>query len=231
MTGLGSRQIRYFDLNLIRHDVAFPTSIGPAFQSHSETGSPRIQYRMVTPSYAVGPSDHISVSVRFQPVDPMTVIQAMCVIIERRIQLRETSASPPAECPYTDDSPPATARSTSGIPASTRSSPTLVPSTLASTSSVNLIPTTRVERKRSQSPSNTTIMPSRTVAHSVASTEVVSATADPDGTYYHTFGLTLPQPKSAGHWSLGETMRTDLVTVRFFVRVKVSLPPQVKTFF
>ncbi|TEB36314.1 hypothetical protein FA13DRAFT_1683637, partial [Coprinellus micaceus] len=130
ITGVGSRQIRHFELPLTRFDLPKHALMpSPAKspvtldQCTSKPRAPRIRYSYDPPSHPVGPSETLSIPLHLQPLESNVSIKNATVLVERRIQLLEpqsTAASSPIPIP----NPPFHHSSTSH---SARSSPSASP--------------------------------------------------------------------------------------------------------
>ncbi|EGN95480.1 hypothetical protein SERLA73DRAFT_186514 [Serpula lacrymans var. lacrymans S7.3] len=104
LTGVGSRQARYYDIPLTRYDVPSPacppspiTPLSP-FQLSSlsnKSRAPVIRYRVSVPSTPVGPLDIVSIGVHIQPLDSTVHIRSATAIVERRIQLNDAQLASP----------------------------------------------------------------------------------------------------------------------------------------
>ncbi|TFK27326.1 hypothetical protein FA15DRAFT_586562 [Coprinopsis marcescibilis] len=99
ITGVGSRQVRHFELPLIRYDVprmlAQPEQHPDLVFEHqtSKPKTPRVRYTLRLPSQPTGPLDLVSIPLHMQPVDAGVSIFKASVIIERRIQLHDQSSA------------------------------------------------------------------------------------------------------------------------------------------
>ncbi|KII89040.1 hypothetical protein PLICRDRAFT_160086 [Plicaturopsis crispa FD-325 SS-3] len=112
IAGVGSRQTKYFELPLIRYDLPpLPPPPSPEPSSSrldSQTSKPRappIRYRVSVPTTPVGPLDLVSVPIFLRPLDPAVTVRSASLIVERRLQLRQTNTPPsptsPATTPHT----------------------------------------------------------------------------------------------------------------------------------
>ncbi|KAH9952192.1 hypothetical protein B0H21DRAFT_716122 [Amylocystis lapponica] len=66
-------------------------------------------------------------------------------------------------------------------------------------------------------------VPERTLTMSVVSAECTGFTCDSAGTWSKTLTLQWPTSKSQSRWALGETMHSELASVRFFIKIRVSI--------
>ncbi|KAH6919042.1 hypothetical protein BKA70DRAFT_1249102 [Coprinopsis sp. MPI-PUGE-AT-0042] len=99
ITGVGSRQVRHFEIPLVRYDVPRPLALPEPRemvldQTTSKPRVPRIRYCMRMPSAPIGPLDLVSIPLHMQPVDQGVSIRSASVTIERRIQLHDMSTAP-----------------------------------------------------------------------------------------------------------------------------------------
>ncbi|EAU88046.2 hypothetical protein CC1G_10819 [Coprinopsis cinerea okayama7 len=129
ITGVGFRQVRHFELPLVRYDVPRPLRL-PDSQDivldhqTSKPKAPRIRYSLRMPAAPTGPLDLVSIPLHMQPLDHGVSIRSASVIIERRIQLHDLSAantpmlssSPPSSLPSTAANPPPNVSSSPALP-------------------------------------------------------------------------------------------------------------------
>jgi hypothetical protein len=254
VAGVGSRMLRHFELPLIRYDhpphPSTPSS--PISDLGSQTIKPRapaVRYRLSMPTTPVGPQDLVSIPISLQPIDPRVSIRSANLIIERRIQLHETTASssnlsPTLPITITPSSSPSHPKSHSApssyssthenaYNAITNSNHLSPYSPLASTDpspSTSTVWNDEAARPLlSHSPSGlssfpTTHIPSKTITQSIAGVESSGSFAgDENGVWTKTLTLQWPTAKSQTRWAMGETMQTELASVKFIVRVKVRL--------
>jgi hypothetical protein len=258
ITGVGSRQVKHFQLPLVRYDLPEQIPISPSPEpllSHttSKPRMPRLRYSVDSPPNPIGPNDLVSIPIHLQPIDPAVSIRAVNVIIERRIQFLDNPNGTPPPSPPTPIA--------SGIPSPMPSQtvfPTLSSSSLISDALIAPhLDTLRVNSERqsdtsSLSSSNPTITPntiypsaaslanssrpllSPNVLNSSLSTQtklVINTlaeaessglfTPDVNGIWNKKMTLQWPATKSQSRWAVGETMQSEIVSVRYFVRVKV----------
>jgi hypothetical protein len=251
-TGLGSRIIKHVDLPLIRYDLpmfSYPSLPSSIFQIQtSKAGAPVIQYRATIPTSPIGPLDLVSIALYLYTTDPSVSIRSASLIIERRIQLNQTTSHSPYQASTT---PPSAefASSTSSLPYSmlasscpdTASTITMnkdgfVPSSSFTTSTSLASLTTDsscrplLDHPWSSPPANAFSLPatlsdvaSKTITSAVAGVESSGRFArDEGGIWSKTLTFQWPATKSSGHWAIGETISTELACVRFFARVKVG---------
>ena len=250
ISGIGARQIRHFELPFIRYDVPIYSPISPPTPpllnlQTNKPRAPRIRYSIHSPQIPIGPHDLVSISIHLLPVDHGVSIRNTSVIVERRIQLhdqtscvsgstsipqtsispRSTSSSPkqsPTPCSKSSYSPTATfqedplfdaASSTPSLSSSTitpgtaPSSSLTVPSESTPLLHPNLSPSTKL------------------VVNPIAGTESSgNLFRDENGVWSRTLTLQWPAVKSHSLWAVGETISSDLVTVKYFIRTKVCFP-------
>lgn len=96
IAGVGSRQIKHFELPLIRYDLPIyrPISYGQVLNEiTSKPRAPRIRYSLNPPTSPIGPLDLVSIPIHLQPLDNDVSIRSASIIIERRIQLNDIANS------------------------------------------------------------------------------------------------------------------------------------------
>ncbi|KAG8748019.1 hypothetical protein FRC10_009771 [Ceratobasidium sp. 414] len=219
--GIGTRQIKCFDVNLVRYSKPSTSSLPrpPASAVYSaarcELGFPR---------QSVAPLDPIPVALRIHS-RPGTSVQRVTFALERQIDMFDTSpSSPMTQLP----SPPATLarqieRDYSPIPACDSFA------TLQSFSSATpLLPSSPQPEQRSyssrkRSPSPSSLSAAKTVEAVLVTVEVSEFPPSQGGLCTVNSALQVPLPKSSAHWSVGETMQAGLARVRFFVTAKIQL--------
>ena len=95
---IGSRQVKSFELWLQRYDVRRPRRPpGPPptrFLTTQKPRAPVIRYQLLTPTDPVGPLDIVTIPLILHPDDPAVVVRGISLIVERRIELSETSSIP-----------------------------------------------------------------------------------------------------------------------------------------
>lgn len=219
----------------------------------SQTTKPRaptVRYRLSVPTTSVGPQDLVSIPISLQPIDPRVSIRSANLIIERRIQLHETVANPSPTLPITI-TPSSSSSSTPSHPKS-HSAPSSYSSTHENvyhtiTNSNHLSPYSSPP-STDPSPSTSTVwndeatrpllphspsglssfpathIPLKTITQSIVGVESSGNFAgDENGVWTKTLTLQWPTAKSHTRWAMGETMQTELASVKFIVRVKVRL--------
>ena len=247
ISGVGARQIRHFELPFIRYDVPICSPITPPSPplldlQTNKPRAPRIRYSIVSPQMPIGPLDLVSVSIHLLPVDHGVSIRSASIIVERRIQLHDqvsgsttiphipipprstSSSSFPKQSPnpllssfpkssfspFTPQEPLLNAESSTPSPSS--STPT-IPLTIASESTPLL------------NPSSTTSSTKLVVNPIVGTESSGTLFRDENGVWNRTLTLQWPVVKSHSLWAIGETISSDLVTVKYFIRTKVCFFP------
>ncbi|KXN82558.1 hypothetical protein AN958_02409 [Leucoagaricus sp. SymC.cos] len=271
--GVGSRQVKHFELPLVRYDLPAHIPLPPLpdpllSQLASKPRAPRIRYSIDTPPNAIGPTDLVSIPIHVQPVDRAVCVRSASVVVERRIQLYDnTHAIPPQPSPTTSSvlsssrspSPPhsdfpASAFSTfvfshpqttqhldtqhldtlhvnsEGLASTSSlssSNPTITPySIFPSSNSVTsstrpLLPLTSPPPPANASASS---LHGKIINNTIVETESSGRfIRDENGVWNKTMTLQWPAVKSHSRWAVGETIQSDLVSVRYFVRVKVTV--------
>lgn len=109
ISGVGSRQIRHFEIPLTRFDLPNHLTLPSPAKSHvsldqctTKPRAPRIRYSFEAPSHAVGPSESVTIPLHLQPLEPNVSIKNATVLVERRIHLLDpqpVSASSPIPIP------------------------------------------------------------------------------------------------------------------------------------
>ena len=216
----------------------------------TKSRAPAIRYYVSVPTDAVGPHDILSVGVFLRPLDPSVSVRSASLTVERRIELRENSPASPTSAstlsppnisptssreafPSLSRTPSATSISPPPSPIMPASGSTFTLDTISTaqtaTSANSQLPLLARDRAREQDhpaspPSSWTGAPYKVINNTVAGTENVSGRFVRDvqtGVWSRTLTMQWPASRSSARWALGETMATELVRVRFFVKVKV----------
>lgn len=176
------------------------------------------------------------------PSEPSMTIRGVSVLVERRIELRETSGLSPL--PKANAVPPATPSTSEGHDSdrlvrsyesdgATLAAPSTLcltdhlPSQGAAVSTASFASTLVIGPNGTYSElpllqSVVTNIPAKTITYNVTGMNTSGPFAkDAAGVWSKTLSFQWPAPKSHGHWAMGETMETGLARVRFFVLVKV----------
>ncbi|KAJ7694189.1 hypothetical protein B0H17DRAFT_1058115 [Mycena rosella] len=238
--GVGSRQIKHSELPLLRFDhppepspSSFTTIGQPILDSEvSHPNCPPIRYSINSPTAPVGPLDLVSIPIHLLPRDPGVSFRSASVIVERRMRLMD----PP--------SPPSTPTILSNMPTTLQApSPSgslpIPQRTSSSSSSLSYSPSSSYTDSSSQLSSSATLQPSdsRTstsgaslLVNSIAGSESSGLFACADsGIWSKTLTLQWPAAKSQSRWAIGETIESELVSVKFFARVKVVVSSSLGT--
>lgn len=233
--GVGSRQIKHSELPLLRFGL--PPSYEPSTpiarpvldSEISHPHSPSIRYSVNSPTTPVGPLDLVPIPIHLLPSDPGVSFRSASVIIERRMRFME-----PPSPPSTPTLPSSTYPTSSALPSSSNPSCSLpIPQrTSSSSSSLSYSPSSSYQESSYLS-SSTTLQPSDSRASTVGASLLVNSVAGSEssglfaradsGVWSKTLTLQWPAAKSHSRWAIGETIESDLVSVKFFVRVKVCM--------
>jgi len=242
ISGVGSRQVRHSDLSLVRYDIPswLPPPVFPEPMLNLQTNkprAPRIQYSIHPPQSAIGPMDLVSIPLHLQPIDKDVSIRSASVVVERRIVLND-NPTPPDPSLWTRPDGLYTKSSNSSLhkpPSSPNLSPLFPNRSSSSTSLSSLYPDT--DPTLSLHSSGSTITPdtpsfpststgpssTKAIVNPVADAQSSgSFTRDQRGIFSKTLTLQWPSAKSRAHWAIGETITSDLVSVKFILRTKVS---------
>ncbi|KAJ8078588.1 hypothetical protein PM082_012871 [Marasmius tenuissimus] len=202
ITAIGTRQVKHVDLPLIRYDM--PPNLPSYGSLHHEIEpkldrqaakprGPRITYSLNAPKFPIGPTDLVSVPIHILPSDSGASIRT------------PTSSSIPI---------PRQFASSSSLALPLSAAPYGNEDPLASTTA--LLPD---RRNVSHSSESLTVRP---IVTPVAGTDSSGPfTRSRSGLWSKTLTFQWPSVKSSGRWGIGETIQSDLITVKFFVRAKV----------
>ncbi|KAI6022709.1 hypothetical protein EDC04DRAFT_2900670 [Pisolithus marmoratus] len=229
IAGVGSRQVKYFELPLIRHDL--PTHHSPSMTAPSpwhtthlstlrSRGVP-LRYRILVPQNPVGPLDIVTIQLAVQPLDQSVSIRSASALVERRIYFSEI---PSISHPLTDSIPALSLSNCSpelypGIGVSSQDLQAASSSSLYSDCSSRPLLT-----NHPHTPDDVPSFPSsdRAITHIFAHSETSKHfIRDADGIWKQSLIFSWPETKSSSRWSVGETMQTEMVTVKFLLRVKL----------
>ncbi|KJA20222.1 hypothetical protein HYPSUDRAFT_111166, partial [Hypholoma sublateritium FD-334 SS-4] len=90
IVGVGARQVRHFELPLVRYDLPPPRPLAPPQQHETaKPRAPRIRYSIHPPTGPIGPQDLVSIPIHLQPLDHAVSVRSASVIVERRIVLHD----------------------------------------------------------------------------------------------------------------------------------------------
>ncbi|KAJ7273539.1 hypothetical protein B0H12DRAFT_1089906 [Mycena haematopus] len=226
--GVGSRQIKHSELPLLRFGLPHAyepsaTVAKPILNSEiSHPHTPPIRYSVNSPTTPIGPLDLVSIPIHLLPSDPSVVFRSASVIIERRMRFMD----PPS--PPTTPTVPSNMSLTSTLPSS---SSLPIPQRTSSSSSflASYSPSSSYKDTSSFLSSSATLQPpdsratgASLLVNSIAGTESSGLFARSDsGVWSKTLTLQWPATKSYSRWAIGESIESDLVSVKFFIRVKI----------
>ncbi|KAJ7172655.1 hypothetical protein C8R46DRAFT_159992 [Mycena filopes] len=230
--GVGSRQIKHSELPLLRFDLSPPVEpvVGPPLLTSqiSHAHLPSIRYAVNSPTTPIGPLDLVSIPIHLLPSDPNVSFRSANVIVERRIHFMDATTSPPS----TPTLPPITSSAVT-IPSPPSYSSLPIPQRTSSSSSslISYSPSSSYKESSTPLSSSATLHASDTrsspnnasyLVNSVAGTESSGLFSRADsGVWSKTLTLQWPAAKSHSRWAIGETIESELVSVKFFVRVKI----------
>jgi hypothetical protein len=229
--GVGSRQIKHSELPLLRfgqlpaYDPSTPLARPILDSVVSHPHCPPIRYSVNLPTMPIGPLDLVSVPIHLLPSDPGISFRSASVIVERRMRFMDP-VSPPST-PTLPSSAPSTLHThnpTFSLPIPQRTS--------SSSSSLSYSPSSSYQESTSQLSSSATLQPSDSRASTSGASLLVNSVAGSEssglfsraesGVWSKTLTLQWPASKSYSRWAIGETIESELVSVKFFVRVKVG---------
>ncbi|KAF8626291.1 hypothetical protein AX15_004962 [Amanita polypyramis BW_CC] len=219
--GIGSCQVKHFELPLIRYDVPphVPNPLLPLLDLQTTKPKvPRIRYCVYSPTAPIGPRDLVSIPIYLQPLDPDVVVRSATLTVERRILFKENDRSTSQQL-----STPVHSRALlASLPPSSTTfsslSPTIVPGGL---------PTSTKRKRPSTAPVNPRFAPSSLVFPKVVSDLIAGAESsgrfsnDSNGIWSKVLTFQWPAPKSSSRWAIGESVDSSLVSIKFLVHVKV----------
>ncbi|KAI6150724.1 hypothetical protein BKA82DRAFT_992965 [Pisolithus tinctorius] len=229
IAGVGSRQVKYFELPLIRYNLPIhssPSILAPSpwHTTHLSTSRSRgvpLRYCILVPPNPIGPLDIVTIQLTVQPPDQSVSIRSASALVERRI--------------YFSEIPSISHPSTESIPASSFSncSPELYAGVGASSQNLHAAsssslysdcPSRPLLQDHPRTPDEAPSFPpsdraiTHIFAHSESSAHFVRVA---DGIWKQNLTFSWPETKSNSRWSVGETMQTEMATVKFFLRVKL----------
>ncbi|KAJ7470583.1 hypothetical protein FB451DRAFT_1254184 [Mycena latifolia] len=229
MLGVGSRQMKHSELPLLRfgqlpaYEPSIPIARPILDCEVSHPDCPPIRYSVNSPTRPIGPLDLVSIQIHLLPSDPGVSFRSASFIIERRMQFMDPASPPSTPTLLSNTSP------ISHTPPSSHSSCSL-PIPQRTSSSLSYSPSSSYSESSSQASSSVTLQPSDSRAstsgasllvNSVAGSESSGLFARADSGVW-TKTLTCQWPATKSHrWAVGETIESELVSVKFFVRVKI----------
>ena len=88
MRGVGHRQIKTYDLTLMRYDPGDPLPPSPSVWCHVRARSKQSSLRYVinTPPFPLGPMDLVPITLKLNPSNPATMVHSIAVAVERRLE-------------------------------------------------------------------------------------------------------------------------------------------------
>lgn len=230
LVGVGHRLLKQLELPLIRYEnpgipVSRHLSLSNPISLHSaKLRAPILRYNLSTPTSQIGPEDLVSTCIYIHPIDPLVVVKSASLTIERRLYLHNSTRnhpppSPVNKSPYLDSH-----SSTAGL---------LTPSASTSTATI----TRNSSFTPAESDSNLTVRPmlsnqsepppspiaegSKTVTNAIVNAEAANFSRDSAGMWSKTITVQWP-PRKKHSWATGETLTSEIATVRFYIRIKVS---------
>jgi len=274
LMGLGTRQLRAYDLALTRYDVPeLPSSSSmidspyltrpprdkdkgkdkdssmimytcqpPASTSNSHL--PPCQYRITLPSGPAGPGVSFPVSLALQlppssspsSSSPQLALHSLSIVLERRMVFYEasgaesapellsgTASSTPEPSPAASRSSFRSTASTATVSAAPAHTAPHTPSSSIGSSTLNALGIS-IGRKRSASATPSTL-PHKSLTNTIATAETTLAIDGngPPRSAQLTIELAMPPRPPPSQWPVGETTRTDLATIAFYIRIKVGV--------
>ncbi|KAJ7219110.1 hypothetical protein GGX14DRAFT_434660 [Mycena pura] len=227
--GVGSRQIKHSELLLIRYGlppIYTPSTLNPRPMLDSEISHPHvasIRYSLDSPTTPIGPLDLVSIPIHLSSSDAGVTFRSASVIIERRLRFMEPAS--PSSTPTSSN----TSLTLNTSPPSHPSWSLPIPQrTSSSSSSLSYSPSS--SQQDSVFSSSTAIQASdtrNTGGASLLVNSIVGAessghfTRAESGVWSKTLTLQWPAAKSHTRWAIGETIDSEMVSVKFFVRVKI----------
>ncbi|KAL1728670.1 hypothetical protein EV714DRAFT_252546 [Schizophyllum commune] len=245
ISAVGTRKTKHFELAFVRYDVPpeLPLPL-PRQRLHllaGRQGISQIRYHLEPPTAAIGPLDLVSIPISVLPLQQPVSVRGASVTIERRIQFSDTAAAS-SSSPASPSSSPASyshmptrhkndsAMSLSSDPSSTMapsSSSTITPDTalnapsladLASTSELPLLPPPPPVEPQSASSSSKVH-----ISHIIGGQSSGPFAVTDSGVCNKTLTVQWPAMKSHTRWAIGETMQTELASIKYFACIKLEL--------
>ncbi|KAF9264854.1 hypothetical protein L218DRAFT_899979 [Marasmius fiardii PR-910] len=242
LTGVGSRQVKHVELPLLRYDIPLNLSYHVPIHSDPEPKldrhiqkqprGPRISYSVNIPKAAVGPTDLVSIPIHILPVDSGVSIRSATLVVERRIFLNDsasthrTSSNTSLSSQHTPTSQSAPASSSIPIPSCFSSSSSSLASPLptgsfGSEDTLSAITSTTALIRSNPSRSSDSLSTRAIVTPVVGSESSGPFSRSTSGLWSKTLTFQWPSVKSPGRWAIGESIQSDIIAVKFYVRVKV----------
>lgn len=246
ISAVGSRQIKHFELPIVRYDVPVnlspptpltPSSLSYMTMSRSKSRGPPLRYCILVPSNPIGPLDIVSVQLIVQPLESSVSIRSASAFVERRIHFSDLRFSPPdSSGPYRFSSCSSPNHPTpfdhdqdsnpSAYPKSNNSSSRDLPHPASSLSVYSGDSSQPLLQHLECSTDVPVSLPSssRGTTHIFAHTESAGHfSRDSSGVWRHNLAFSWPDTKSNSRWAVGESVQTGLASVKFFLCVKVKV--------
>lgn len=243
ISAVGCRQIKHFDLSLVRYDaptsLSPPTPLTPSSSSHmtlsrSKSRGPPLRYCILISPNTIGPLDIVSVQLIVQPLDPSVSIRSASAFVERSIHFNDSRFCPPESSPgpyrfssYLPPNPPNHAQDSSSAYSGINGSSSQNLLHPASSLSVYSADSSRPLLQRHEYSTDEPLpVPSgdRGTTHIFAHAESAGRfSRDSSGVWRHNLTFSWPDTKSNSRWAVGESVQTGLASVKFFLRVKVKV--------
>ncbi|CCM02848.1 uncharacterized protein FIBRA_04960 [Fibroporia radiculosa] len=229
-----------------------PPPISSQHPSYLQTNKPRapvLRYSISAPNHPVGPNDIVFASLSLQPLDHNVYVRHATLVVERRIDILSPSASAsatstPSASPYLpshDSVTPKSSNSHLSVSAYTSGSASPMPLTPTSSTTsfeshassrpllsespqaVSSFPPSSFPYPLRHSSSGSSEPPEKTLVLPVLTTECSGFARDAAGVWSKTLSMQWPTARPQSRWALGETMHSELASVRFFIRVTVRV--------
>lgn len=196
-----------------------------------------MHYHILVPPNPIGPLDIVSVQLIVQPLDSSVSIRSASAFVERRIHFNDFRVSPPEPPPASyrlssypppnpkgaaDHSQDSTSSTYRGINGSS-SQDLLHP---ASSSSLYSGDSRSLLQHHEYNTDQSVPLPSggRGTTHIFVHAESTGRfSRDSSGAWRLNLTFSWPDTKSNSRWAVGESVQTDLASIKFFLRVKVNV--------
>lgn len=87
MTGVGHRQVKTYDLSLMRYDPGEPLPPSPSVWCNvGRSKRSSLRYIINTPPFPLGPMDLVPVALKLHPSNPATTVHSIALAVERRLE-------------------------------------------------------------------------------------------------------------------------------------------------
>lgn len=241
ISAVGSRQIKHFEVPLVRYDVPVshspPTPLTPSSSSYmtllrSKSRGPPLRYCILAPPNPIGPLDIVSVQLIVQPLDSSVSIRSASAFVERRIHFSDFRSSPPESLPgpyrrssYSSPNHDQSISSPTYLGSNNSSSQNL-PQHVSSSSVYSGDSSRPLLQHHEHSTDVSVPLPfgGRRTTHIFAHAESAGRfSRDSSGVWRHNITFSWPDTKSNSRWAVGESVQTGLASVKFFLCVKVKV--------